>query len=123
MNPFYRWGGEPSFLQHTARKWQNEDVNPDLVGSSTVESSFVVVGFSEPLSLFLSVHEGQGHDCKSMIVKQQPPQSWEFMISCNFSISGVAALTCPMKWAGSAVAFGCWGQMLREVDGEQYCSL
>lgn len=52
MNPFYRWGGESSFLQHTARKWQKEDVNPDLVGSSTVESSFVVVGFSEPLSLF-----------------------------------------------------------------------
>lgn len=66
MNPFYRWGGEPSLLQHTVRKWQNEDVNPDLVGISTVESSFVAhCGF-------LSVHEGQGHDCKSMTVKQQP---------------------------------------------------
>lgn len=52
MNPFYRWGGEPSLLQHTARKWQNEDVNPDLVGISTVVSSFVVVGFSKPLSHF-----------------------------------------------------------------------
>ena len=52
MNPFYRWGGEPSLLQHTARKWQNEDVNPDLVGISTVVNSFVVVGFSKPLSHF-----------------------------------------------------------------------
>lgn len=92
--PILQMGRGAPLLQHTVRKWQNEDVNPDLAGISTVESSFVAhCGF-------LSVHEGQGHDCKSMTVKQQPTQPWEFTTSCNLAFLELVVLTCPMEWAG-----------------------
>lgn len=109
MNLFYRWGGEPSLLQHAARKWQNEDVNPDLVGISTVVSSFVVVGFSKPLSL-LSVHEGQGHDCKSMTVKQQPASTLRIHHFMQLQHFWSCCSDMPHGVGRSAVALGCWGR-------------